>query len=140
MEEVMSEQTLVLIKPDGVKRKLVAEIIGRFEKRGFEFVALKQLTLSSELADRHYAEHTDKPFYPGLKAFITSGPVIAFVLQGEKAVAVVRKMIGTTDSIEAEAGTIRGDLSLSKGENVIHASDSEESAKREISLYFPDLN
>ena len=136
----MSEQTLVLIKPDAVKRKLVSEILSRFEKRGFEFVALKQLTLSSELADTHYAEHVDKPFYPGLKAFITSGPVVAFVLKADQAVSVVRKMVGVTDSLEAVPGTIRGDLSLSKGENVIHASDSAASAEREIALYFPELH
>ena len=136
----MSEKTLVLIKPDGVKRRLVAEILGRFEKRGFEFVALKQLVMSSELADTHYAEHVDKPFYPGLKSFITSGPIVAFVLAGDEAISVVRKMVGVTNSLEAEPGTIRGDLSLSKGENVIHASDSLASAQREISLYFPELS
>ena len=135
----MLEKTLVLIKPDGFKRKLVAEIIGRFERRGFEFVALKQLTMNSELADTHYAEHVNKSFYPVLKAFITSGPIVAFVLAGDEAVSVVRKMVGVTNSLEAEPGTIRGDLSLSKGENVIHASDSVKSAEREISLYFPEL-
>jgi len=135
----MLQKTLVFIKPDGVKRKLVSEVLSRFEKRGFCFLGLKQLTIESQLADQHYQEHVDKAFYPSLKTFISSGPVVAFVLEGEEAVSVVREMVGATDSTQAKPGTIRGDLSLSKGENIVHASDSPESAAREIALFFPDL-
>ena len=135
----MLQKTLVFIKPDGVKRKLVSEVLSRFEKRGFCFLGLKQLTIESQLADQHYQEHVDKAFYPNLKTFISSGPVVAFVLEGEEAVSVVREMVGATDSTQAKPGTIRGDLSLSKGENIVHASDSPESAAREIALFFPDL-
>ena len=137
--KVSVEQTLVLIKPDGVKRRLISEVIGRFEKRGFHFTGLKMLTITDELSDQHYAEHVDKSFYPDLKTFITSGPVVAFVLEGPAAIRVVRQMVGATDSSEAEPGSIRGDFALLKSENIIHASDSAESAAREISLYFPDL-
>ena len=135
----MSEQTFVMIKPDGVRRGLVGEVLRRFETKGFKILEMKQLTISPELSKRHYEEHVDKPFYPGLEAFITSGPVVAFVLEGTKAVSVVRKMVGVTDSAEAEPGTIRGDFSLEKGENIIHASDSVESAVREISNFLDDL-
>ena len=137
---VAIEQTLVLIKPDGVKRRLMSEVIGRFEKRGFHFLGLKMLHITDELSDQHYAEHVGKGFYPELKAFITSGPVVAFVLEGAAAIRVVRQMVGVTDSSEAEPGSIRGDFALLKSENIIHASDSLESAAREIALYFPDLN
>ena len=130
------ETTFVMIKPDGVRRGLVGEVLRRFETKGFKILEMKQLTISPELSKRHYEEHVDKPFYPGLESFITSGPVVAFVLEGTKAVSVVRKMVGVTDSAEAEPGTIRGDFSLEKGENIIHASDSVESAVREISNFF----
>ena len=126
----MSEQTFVMIKPDGVRRGLVGEVLKRFETKGFKILEMKQLTISPDLSKRHYEEHVDKPFYPGLEAFITSGPVVAFVLEGTKAVSVVRKMVGVTDSADAEPGTIRGDFSLEKGENIIHASDSIKSAVR----------
>lgn len=132
-----TERTLILIKPDAIKRKLIGEIIRRFELKGLDIIDLKQIRLTPELADRHYQEHIEKPFYPGLKEFITSGPVIAMILEGRLAIEVVRKMVGVTDSAKAEAGTIRGDLSLYGNQNMIHASDSAESAKREISLFFP---
>ena len=132
----MVEKSLILIKPDGVRRGLIGEVISRFERRGFTIVDMKMLTVSSELADAHYQEHVDKPFYPGLKAYITSGPIIAFVIEGESAVRVTRQMVGATDPADAEPGTIRGTYALTKSENVIHASDSVESATREISLYF----
>ena len=132
----MVEKSLILIKPDGVRRGLIGEVISRFERRGFTIVDMKMLTVTSELADAHYQEHVDKPFYPGLKAYITSGPIIAFVIEGESAVRVTRQMVGATDPADAEPGTIRGTYALTKSENVIHASDSVESATREISLYF----
>lgn len=135
----MVERTLVFIKPDGVKRQLVGEVLSRFERKGLLIKALECIQISSELSDKHYQEHVDKPFYPGLKEFITSGPVVVFVLEGESAVSVVRLMVGATDSAQALPGTIRGDLSLYKGENIIHASDSTESAKREIANFFPNL-
>ena len=137
---VAIEQTLVLIKPDGVKRRLISEVIGRFERRGFSFIGLKMLQITDSLSDQHYKEHVKKGFYPELKAFITSGPVVAFVLEGPAAIRVVRQMVGVTDSSEAEPGSIRGDFALLKSENIIHASDSLESAAREIALYFPDLS
>ena len=130
------ERTLVFIKPDAIKRKLVGEIIKRFELKGFEIVDLKKMVISPELSDLHYKDHLDKSFYPRLKAFITSGPVIIMILEGRNAVDVVRKMIGSTDSGKAEAGTIRGDYSLSETRNIIHASDSAESALREIKNFF----
>ena len=132
----MVEKSLILIKPDGVRRGLIGEVISRFERRGFTIVDMKMLTVSSELADAHYQEHIDKPFYPGLKSYITSGPIIAFVIQGESAVRVTRQMVGATDPADAAPGTIRGTYALIKSENIIHASDSVESAAREISLYF----
>ena len=135
----MENKTLVFIKPDGVSRKLVGRVLTRFEEKGFSLAALQHLTVSPELSDKHYAEHVDKPFYPNLRKFITSGPIVAMVLEGNRAVEVVRRMVGDTDSAEAPAGTIRGDFSLDKGENIIHASDSPESAAREIANFFPDL-
>ena len=132
----MSQETFVMIKPDGVKRGLVGEVLKRFESKGFVIKALSQLTITPELSKKHYAEHVDRPFYPGLEAFVTSGPVVAMVLEGTKAIEVVRKMVGVTDSADAEPGTIRGDFSLEKGENIIHASDSPESAVREIANFF----
>lgn len=129
------EQTLVFIKPDGVERGLIGEVIRRFETKGLKLTKLQMLTMSGDLADKHYAEHVERPFYPGLKKFVTGGPIVAMVIEGERAVSIVRKMVGVTDSAEAEAGTIRGDFSISKGENIIHASDSVESAKREITNF-----
>lgn len=133
------ERTLVLIKPDGVRRGLVGEIISRFERKGLTIEAMDLRTITPELADEHYAEHVTKPFYPPLKAFMTSGPLVAMVLSGDGAIEVVRALTGATDGRKAAAGTIRGDFSLSNRENLVHASDSPETAKREIALWFPDL-
>ena len=134
----MSERTLVLIKPDAVRRGLVGEVIGRFERKGLAVEALVLRTMDDELADRHYAEHVDKAFYPSLKEFMTGGPLVALILAGDQAIEVVRGLVGATDGRKAPAGTIRGDLSLSNRENLVHASDSADSAKREIALWFPD--
>jgi nucleoside-diphosphate kinase len=132
------ERTLVLIKPDAVGRGLVGEIIGRFERKGLGIEAMVLRRMDAELADQHYAEHLDKPFYPPLKAFMTTGPLVAMIVSGDGAVEVVRGLTGQTDGRRAAAGTIRGDLSLSNRENLVHASDSAESAKREIALWFPE--
>jgi len=125
-----------MIKPDGVKRRLVGEIISRFEKRGFNIVAMKMVHIDRTTAERLYEEHKGKSFFEELINYITSGPVVCMVVEGEEAVTVVRKMIGNTDPKEAPPGTIRGDYALTKAENVIHASDSEEKAKREMSIFF----
>lgn len=132
------EKTLVLIKPDGVKKGVTGEIIRRFEQRGLKLIALKMLRLSPAKAKLHYEEHKDKPFFDNLVDFITSGPLVAMVVQGEQAVKVVRAMMGTTNPVEAAPGTIRGDFALSMSQNIIHGSDSEASADREIQLYFED--
>ena len=132
-------RTLVLIKPDAVRRGLVGEIVGRFEAKGLSIVALEQRTIDTSLADQHYAEHVDKDFYPPLRDFVTSGPLVALVLEGDEAVEVVRALNGATDGRKAAPGTIRGDLSLSNRENLVHGSDSPESAEREIGLWFPEL-
>lgn len=138
--KMASERTLVLIKPDGVKRGLVGEIISRFERLGLRIVAMKLMRVDEELASRHYAEHREKPFYPELVSFITSGEVVAMVLEGESAVTAVRKVMGATNCLEAAPGTIRGDFGLGITQNLVHGSDSPESAAREISLFFPDLD
>ena len=135
----MSQRTLVLLKPDTVRRGLVGEVLGRFEAKGLRIVALDQRTIDAELADQHYAEHVEKAFYPPLRDFVTSGPLVALVLEGDEAVEVVRALNGATDGRKAAPGTIRGDLSLSNRENLVHGSDSEESAAREIKIWFPDL-
>jgi nucleoside-diphosphate kinase len=135
----VSERTLVLIKPDAVRRGLVGEVIGRFERKGLAVEALVLRTMDDELADRHYAEHVEKAFYPALKEFMMGGPLVALILAGDQAIEVVRGLVGATDGRTAAAGTIRGDLSLSNRENLVHASDSADSAKREIALWFPDL-
>jgi nucleoside-diphosphate kinase len=135
----VTERTLVLIKPDAVRRGLIGEVLARFERKGLTVVALDQRTIDGETADRHYAEHVERDFYPPLRAFITSGPLIAMVLEGDQAIAVIRGINGATDGRVAAAGTIRGDLSLSNRENLVHASDSAESAAREISIFFPNL-
>jgi nucleoside-diphosphate kinase len=133
---VVPEQSFVMIKPDGVQRAIVGEIISRFERRGLKIVAMKMLVVDDELAKQHYAEHASKPFFPSLVGFIMSGPVVAMVVEGKDAVPMVRAMLGKTKPLESAPGTIRGDFALDMGRNVIHASDSPESAKREISLYF----
>ncbi|GHT23552.1 nucleoside diphosphate kinase [Planctomycetales bacterium] len=130
------QQTLILLKPDAVARKLVGEILRRFENKGLTLVKMRMLDFTPELAGVHYAEHVNKPFYPGLEKYITSGPVVAAVLEGPDAVSVVRLMIGPTNGIQAPPGTIRGDFSLSGQQNLVHASDSSDSAEREIALFF----
>jgi len=134
----MRERTFVMVKPDGVQRRLVGEIVSRFESRGFSICAMKMMKIQRELAERHYAEHEGKPFFEPLLSYITSGPVVCMVLEGENAVAVVRSMMGKTNPQDAAPGTIRGDLAQVTGRNVIHGSDSSESAKREINLFFND--
>jgi nucleoside-diphosphate kinase len=129
----------VLIKPDAVNRGLVGEVISRLERKGLAFDTLQMRTMDGELADAHYAEHLEKAFYPPLRAFMTSGPLVAAIVSGDQAIAVVRAIVGATDGRVAAAGTIRGDYSLSNRENLVHASDSPESAEREIKLWFPDL-
>jgi len=135
----VTQRTLVLVKPDAVRRGLVGRIVDRFESKGLSIEALRLRTMDGALADEHYADHLDKPFYPPLKAFMTSGPLVAMVLDGDESIDVVRTLVGVTDGRKASAGTIRGDFSLSNRENLVHASDSPESAKREIALWFPDL-
>jgi nucleoside-diphosphate kinase len=132
------EQTLVIIKPDGVQRGLVGEILGRLERRGLKIVALDLRVIERELAERHYGEHKGKPFYAGLVDYITSGPVVTLVLEGPQAVAATRATMGVTRPVEAAPGTIRGDLGLMVGRNLIHGSDSPESAAREVALFFGD--
>ena len=134
----MSDRTLVLIKPDAVRRGLVGEILSRFERKGLALESLVLRTMDADLADAHYAEHVEKAFYPPLKEFMTSGPLVAAIISGDQAISVVRTLVGATDGRVAAAGTIRGDLSLSNRENLAHASDSLESAEREIKLWFPN--
>tara|TARA_Y100001968_G_C19323446_1_gene700484 strand:+ start:198 stop:671 length:474 start_codon:yes stop_codon:yes gene_type:complete len=131
-----AERTFVAIKPDGVQRGLIAEVIGRFEKKGFKLVGLKQLIPTRDLAEKHYGVHKDRPFFSGLVDFITSGPVIAMVWEGDGVIASARKLIGATKPLEAEPGTIRGDLGINIGRNVIHGSDGFETANFEIALWF----
>ena len=133
----VSQRTLVLVKPDAVRRGLVGEVLSRFEAKGLSIVALEQRLIDTAQADAHYAEHVDRDFYPPLRDFVTSGPLVALVLEGDEAIEVVRAINGATDGRKAAPGTIRGDLSLSNRENLVHASDSHESAAREIALWFP---
>jgi nucleoside-diphosphate kinase len=135
----VSERTLVLIKPDGVRRGLAGEILARFERKGLTIDAMELRTLDTASADEHYAEHVSKAWYPPLRDFVTSGPLIAVVLSGDEAIEVVRALNGATDGRKAAPGTIRGDFSLSNRENLVHASDSPESAAREIKHFFPEL-
>jgi nucleoside-diphosphate kinase len=136
----MTQRTLVLLKPDAVRRGLVGAILSRFEAKGLAVVAMELRTIDAALADRHYAEHIEKDFYPPLRDFVTSGPLVAAVLEGDEAVEVVRAINGATDGRKAAPGTIRGDLSLSNRENLVHGSDSPESAAREIEIWFPALS
>ena len=133
-----AERTLVLIKPDAVQRALAGEILGRFEQRGMQMRAAKLLTVDRELAEQHYAEHREKPFFGELVEFITSAPTLALVLEGEGAIASVRTTMGATNPADSTPGSIRGDLALSMPDNLVHGSDSPESAAREIGLWFPD--
>jgi nucleoside-diphosphate kinase len=135
-----TQRTLVLLKPDAVRRGLVGKLLDRYESRGLTIVALEQRTIDEAQADRHYAEHVERDFYPPLRAFVTSGPMVALVLEGDEAVEVVRGINGATDGRKAAPGTIRGDYSLSNRENLVHGSDSPESAEREIALWFPGLS
>ncbi|GAB3646210.1 nucleoside-diphosphate kinase [Glycomyces tarimensis] len=133
----MAEQrTLVLIKPDAVERGLIGEVLARLERKGLRIERMELRAMDAELSDAHYAEHVGRPYYEGLKEFMTSGPLVALIAAGDEAIPVVRTLAGATDGRKADAGTIRGDLSLSNQKNLIHASDSEESAKREIDLWF----
>jgi nucleoside-diphosphate kinase len=135
----MTQRTLVLLKPDAVRRGLVGSILARFEAKGLSIVALEQRTIGADVADQHYAEHVAKEFYPPLRDFVTGGPLVAAVLEGDEAVEVVRALNGATDGRKAAPGTIRGDFSLSNRENLVHGSDSPESAGREIAIWFPEL-
>ncbi|MFT4288206.1 nucleoside-diphosphate kinase [Nocardioides sp.] len=135
----MTERTFVILKPDTVARGLVGEVLGRYEAKGLRIVAMDFRTITAELADQHYAEHVDKEWYPPLRDFVTSGPLVPLVLEGDEAIAVVRALNGATDGRKAAPGTVRGDLSLSGRENLVHGSDSPESAAREIGLWFPGL-
>ncbi len=135
----MPERTLVFVKPDGVRRGLVGAIVSRFEAKGLSIVAMQSRRLDAAMADAHYAEHVAKDWYADLREFIISGPIVAMVLEGDEAIEVARLMTGATDARKAAPGTIRGDLANSNRENLVHASDSPESAKREIDLFFPGI-
>jgi len=132
------QRTLVLIKPDAIERGLVEEIVSRLERKGLKIIALKMFQMDKAMAERHYAIHKGRPFFPALVDFITSSPIIAAVVEGENAVEVVRRMMGETDPLRAAPGTIRGDFGLDIGHNLIHGSDSEENAQQEISLFFSE--
>ena len=132
------ERTLVLIKPDGISRELVGTVISRFERKGLKIVGLKMIRISPELAKEHYAHLVDKPFYPGLEKFMTHMPVIAMALEGKDAVSVVRTVVGVTNAREANPGTIRGDFAMSVSKNIIHASDSLDTAVKEVKRFFKD--
>ena len=133
------DRTLILVKPDAFKRNLTGEIIARFERKGLRIVALKHMQMDSDLASQHYAEHEGKPFFGELVEFITSGPLVAMVLEGHEAVVAARQVIGATNPLEATTGSIRGDYAVEVGQNMVHGSDSNESAEREAKLFFPEL-
>jgi nucleoside-diphosphate kinase len=134
-----ASRTLILVKPDAFERRLTGEVLARFERKGLRIVALRQLRIDEHFAGRHYAEHVERPFFDELVEFITRGPLVAAVLEGEEAVAAARQLIGATNPLEAAPGSIRGDLALEVTFNLVHGSDSDESAEREIALWFPDL-
>jgi nucleoside-diphosphate kinase len=133
------DRTLILVKPDAFARSLTGEIIARFERKGLKIVALRHMTVTRELAERHYAEHAEKPFFGELVDFITSGPIVAMVLEGDQAVTAARQVIGATNPLEAAPGSIRGDFAIATGTNMVHGSDSQASAAREASLFFGEL-
>ena len=133
------DRTLILVKPDAFARSLTGQIIARFERKGLRLVALRHMTMSRELAEQHYAEHAERPFFGELVDFITSGPLVAMVLEGAEAVQAARQVIGATNPLEAAPGSIRGDFATETGQNMVHGSDSPESAKREAALFFPAL-
>ena len=135
----MTERTLILVKPDAYARVLTGEIIARFERKGLRPIALRVMSATLELAERHYAEHAERPFFGELTAFITSGPLVAIVLEGESAIKAARQVIGATNPLEAAPGSIRGDFATQTGENLVHGSDGPESAAREIGIFFPEL-
>jgi nucleoside-diphosphate kinase len=135
----VAQRTLVLVKPDGVQRGLVGEIVGRLERKGFTILAMELRTLERDIAGRHYAEHEGKPFFDDLVDFITSAPLVAVVVEGHRAVEAVRMLMGVTDPVASAPGSIRGDYALEIGQNLVHGSDSEEAAAREIALFFPTL-
>jgi nucleoside-diphosphate kinase len=132
-------RTLILVKPDAFARNLTGEILARFQRKGLKLAALQQMTLSREIAEQHYAEHAERPFFGELVDFITSGPLVAAVLEGDKAVEAARQVIGATNPLESAPGSIRGDFAISIGENMVHGSDSDASAEREAKLFFPAL-
>ena len=134
------DRTLILVKPDAFARGLTGEILARFERKGLRIAAMKHMTMDESLAERHYAEHEGKPFFGELVEFITSGPLVALVLEGHEAVKAARQVIGATNPLEAATGSIRGDFALEVGQNMVHGSDSNDSAAREIGLFFPDLS
>ena len=134
----MKQRSFVMLKPDAVKRRLTGEVLGRFEKRGLKIMAAKMMLIDTKLAQKHYGEHSAKPFFKDLVQYITSGPVLATVIEGEECIALIRRMVGATNPQEADLGTIRGDYAIDTGRNIIHASDSSDSAVREISLFFED--
>ena len=133
------DRTLILVKPDAFARNLTGEIVARFERKGLRIAAMKLMTMDRALAERHYAEHEGKPFFGELVEFITSGPLVAMTLEGHEAVVAARQVIGATNPLEAAPGSIRGDFALEVGQNMVHGSDSNESAAREVGLFFPDL-
>ena len=133
------DRTLILVKPDAFARGLTGEIIARFERKGLKIVALKHMTVTEDLAKQHYAEHDGKPFFGELVEFITSGPLVAMVLEGDDAIRAARQVIGATNPLEAAPGSIRGDFAVAVGQNMVHGSDSVESGRREAALFFPDL-
>ena len=133
----MSERTLVLVKPDGVRRGLVGEVLSRIERKGYSLVALELRTLDRATAEAHYGEHADKPFFGDLVDFITGGPLVALILEGDEAIKAARQLIGATNPLEANTGSIRGDFAVEVGQNMVHGSDSAESAEREAKLFFP---
>jgi nucleoside-diphosphate kinase len=132
------QRTLVLLKPDAVQRGLIGELTARFERKGLVVVGMRMLVPSADLATKHYHEHAQKPFFPSLLKFITSGPLVAVALEGDEAVTVVRNLVGATDGRKAAPGTIRGDYSISRSANLVHGSDSPEAAERELTIWFPD--
>jgi nucleoside-diphosphate kinase len=134
----MKQMSFVMLKPDAVLRRLIGKTISRFEERGLKITAAKIMIINKNLAEKHYAEHSQKPFFRDLVDYITSGPVLAMIIEGEECITLIRKMVGATNPKDAELGTIRGDYAIDTGRNIIHASDSTESAKREINLFFND--
>ena len=135
----MSQRTLILVKPDGVQRGIIGEVISRIERKGLKLVALELRTIETEIAHAHYAEHAEKPFFGQLVDFITSGPLVALVAEGDRAIEAFRALAGATDPVKATPGTVRGDFALEISQNIVHGSDSPESAEREIKIFFPEL-